>query len=789
MAIPRYFGAKVKRLEDPRFLLGRAQYVDDIKMPNIACVAFVRSTYAHAKIKSIDASKALKLPGVVKVLAGEEASKKCKPLEVEIELSKFPGKYKSATFPPIAVGKVAFVGDIVAAVVARNRYQAEDAAELVEVDYEPLPIVLDAEEAMKKGAPLVHEEWGDNLMVSSAFSSGDVDKAFAEADVTVKGRFQMSRHCAAPMEPRVVLGFHDPAFDSTTVWSSTQMPHMVRTKIAESLSYPENKLRVVSPDVGGGFGMKAHVFVEELIIAMLTLELGRPVKWTEDRRENLYGSYHAQDELCYGELAVKKDGTIIGLKAKFIGDVGAYTSYPWTPAFEPIQAALQCPGPYKYLKNVSFESLAVATNKTTSSVYRGVGAPAGQYTMEHLLDMAAAKLGMDPAELRRRNLWRSEDFPIVSSTGLKYDSATPLESFEKALGIVHYQEFRKEQEEARKQGRYLGIGISCLLEPTGFGPEYWHAIGVDSVSGYESAQVRVDPAGGVTISVGTHSHGQGHNTVYAQIVADELGCEMNDVTFIQGDTSATPYGWGAWASRSAVAGGGALLTATKIVREKMFRIAADKLEVSPQDLEFNDGNIQVKGVPGKGISRRELARAAVYNAKVPANEEPGLEGTFYYKTPNPVSNATHIALVESDPVTGMVKLLKYAVVEDCGKMINPMIVEGQIAGGVAQGIGAVMLENLSYDESGQILTTSLMDYLMPGAADIPPFEFGHLETYCPISVGGIKGMGEGGAIASPVAVANAISDSLASFGWKPLTKLPASPEIVHALRGVDGKAA
>jgi carbon-monoxide dehydrogenase large subunit len=773
------FGARVKRLEDPRFLLGKALYVDDLKLPGMLSVAFVRSPHAHARIKSIDPSRALALGGVHRILTGEEAAKSCKPIRVEFDPAKFPGKYKPCDFPPLAVGKVAFVGDLVAAVVAENRYLAEDAAELVEVEYEPLPVVLDAEEAMKPGAPLVHEEWGDNIMMRSEIASGDSDRAFSEAAVVVAGRFQMNRHCASPIEPRVVLAFHDPALDRMTVWSSTQMPHMVRTKIADLIDYPEHKLRVISPDVGGGFGLKAHIFVEELVLAMLSRELCRPIKWTEDRRENLYGSYHAKDELCYGELALDKDGGIVAVRARFIGDIGAYTSFPWTPSFEPLQAALQFPGPYKHIHHVKVEAIAVATNKTTSSVYRGVGAPAGQYAMEHLLDMAAAKLKIDPAELRRKNLWCSEDFPVVSVTGLKYDSSTPLESFEKGLKIADYEQFRKQQAEARGHGRYLGIGFSCMVEPTGFGPETWHAMGVSSVSGFEAAHIRVDPNGGVTLSVGTHSHGQGHNTVYAQLVADQLGCNVADVTFIQGDTAATPYGWGTWASRSAVAGGGAVLTAAQRVREKMFRVAAHLLEVSPQDLELRDGLVQIKGVPGRGITLRDAAHAAVYTANVPDDEEPGLEASFYYKTPNPTANATHIAIVEADPATGKVKLLRYIVVEDCGRMINPMIVEAQIAGGVAQGIGAAMLEHLRYDESGQILTTSLMDYLLPSAADVPPFEFGHLETYCPISVGGIKGMGEGGAIASPVAVANAVSDALAPFGWKPVNRLPMTPELVH----------
>jgi carbon-monoxide dehydrogenase large subunit len=469
------------------------------------------------------------------------------------------------------------------------------------------------------------------------------------------------------------------------------------------------------------------------------------------------------------------------MKAKFIGDLGAYTSYPWTPAFEPLQAAMATPGPYK-IRNVRMEALGVATNKTTSSVYRGVGLPAAQYTMEHILDLAAAKLKMDPAELRKKNIMRSSDFPCKSATGLSYDSATPLESLEQAMKIIGYDKFRKEQAEARKQGRYLGIGISSMIEMTTFGYEYWRAIGWKSVSGYDSAHIRVDPNGGVTLSVGTFSHGQGHATVYAQLVADGIGCDIKDVTFIQGDTAMTPYGWGTWGSRSAVAGGGAVIKAAEKVREKLLRVAANLLEVNQNDLELAGGKLSVKGVPSKSLTLREVAQAAVYTADVPADDEPGLEASYYYKAPTPYANSTHIAVVDVDPKTGYTKILRYVVSEDCGRMINPMIVDGQIAGGVAQGLGLAMYEHHQYDDNGQILTTSLMDYLIPSAVDVPHMEFGHLETPCPISVGGIKGMGEGGAVAPPPAVANAISDALSPLnGWKPVEKLPMSPEVVYRL--------
>jgi len=779
MPTAQMFGARIQRVEDPRFLCGQAQYVEGIVLPNMLAMAFARSPHAHARILSIDASKALALPGVYRVLVGEEAKERCKPIRVDWDFKL--GQYKACDYPIIATEKVRFVGEIVAAVVATDRYVAEDAAELVEVDYEPLPAVADPERAIEEGAPLVHEEWGDNVMLTAKFEGGDVDQAFREADVAVKARYRLNRHCPAPMEGRAVLASYDPVLDHMTVWTSTQMPHLVRTELADLLGYPQHRIRVIAPDVGGGFGLKCNIFPEELIATILTRELRRPVKWVEDRRENLQSSYHAKDEICYVELAARKDGTLLGLKAKFVGDAGAYNAFPFTSCYEPAQAAMACPGPYK-IPNVRTEAVAVATHKTTTGVYRGVGLPAAQYALEHTVDLAASQLGMDPAEIRRRNILRSTDFPYASATGLQYDSATPLESLEMALKMIDYEKFRTEQMEARKKGRYLGIGLSAMIEMTVFGHEFFHALNWRTNFGYDSAHIRVDPGGGVTVSVGTQSHGQGHATTYAQLVADVIGCEVKDVTFIQGDTAATPFGWGTWGSRSAVAGGGAVIKAAERVRDKMFRIAGNALEVSPHDLELKEGKVSVKGVPGKSLTIRDVAQAAMYTLNVLGDEEPGLEASYHYKAPFPYANATHIALVEVDPETGAVKILRYVVTEDCGKMINPMIVDGQIMGGVAQGIGMALLEHHQFDEHGQMLTGSLMDYLLPTATDVPQIEIGHLETPCPVSVGGIKGMGEGGAVAPPPAIANAISDALVPIcGWKSIEKLPITPEVVYRL--------
>ncbi len=774
------FGASVKRVEDPRFLTGQSQYVDDVQLPNTLGVAFVRSPHARARIRSIDTSKATAVPGVVRVLLGEEVARRIKPLRPNTVAGVYMGTFKTCDVSIMPAGEVGFVGEIVAAVVASDRYVAEDAADLIDVDYEPLQAVVDPERGLEPGSPLVHPEWGDNIMITKAVTAGDVDGAFAAADVTVKARFRMNRHCAAPMETRAVLAAYDTAQKVLTLWSSTQAPHIVRTHIARSIDQPEHLLRVIAPDVGGGFGMKAHVFPEEILCALLARDLGQPVKWTEDRREHLAGSYHAKDIISYVELAVKKDGTILGLKGRFIIDAGADMSYPWTPVIEPAQLALSLPGAYK-IANVQTEATSVATNKTPTGPYRGVGLPAAQYAMEHILDLAASKLGMDPADVRRKNLLCKADFPCAAATGLQYDSGTPLESLELGLKKIDYTGFRRRQAEARAQGRYLGIGISAMIEMTAFGWMFFRTVGIDSLTGAgcDSAHLRMDPSGKVTLSVGTLSHGQGHATTFAQLAADTLGIPLGDVRFVQGDTSTTPFGWGTWGSRSAVQGGGAVLSASARLRDKIQRLAGHLLEVSPADIELTDGFAAVKGVPGKRLTIREVAHAAIYEANVPENEEPGLEAVFHYKGETPYANATHIAEVEVDPQTGHVDLRRYVVIEDCGKMINPMIVEGQIAGGVAQGIGNVLYEHLQYDDSGQLLTTSFMDYLIPTACDIPAIEYGHLETPSPITVGGIKGMGEGGTVAPPAAIANAIADALAPFGWRAIERLPISPEVVR----------
>jgi aerobic carbon-monoxide dehydrogenase large subunit len=780
MAVTKLFGARVKRVEDARFLCGQATYTDDVRLPGTLHVAFVRSPHAHARIEKIDLGRASSLPGVRRIFLGVDIDGVLKPMGLPFRPEIFPPTvFKQCKWPCLALGKVRYVGEPVAAVLADSRYIAEDAAELVDVDYDALPAAVDPEAALQPGAPLVHEEFGNNVVMQLSGGGGDVDRAFANAAFVLRERFRTNRHCAMPMEGRATLATMN-ADGEITLWTSTQTPHLVRTRVAELMGFPEQKLRVIGPDVGGGFGLKCHVFPEEVLACHFAREMKGPVKWIEDRREHFLGSFHAKDDIVDCEMGFAGDGTIVGMRARIIGDLGAYSADPWPSPFEALQLAAALPGPYR-IQDYAYEVVAVCTNKTTLSVYRGVGLPPAVLVQEQLMDLAARRLKLDPAEIRRRNLIRPEEFPYVSVTGLHYDSSSSTDALEKGLDMIAYGSFRRRQEEERRRNRYLGIGICTYIEMTTFGTRYWAPLGIEHCA-YDSANIRMDPSGGVVLSVGTFSHGQGHHTTYAQMIADELGVRLEDVNLVQGDTKATPYGWGTWGSRSVVAGGGAVIHAARKVKEKMLRIAGHLLEVSPADLEVVPGRVQVRGVPSKSITVKEIARSAVFSAwKLPAGEDPGLEGTHYYDPP-PVTfaNATHIAEVEVDVPTGAVKILRYVVVEDCGRLVNPLIVEAQVAGGVVQGIGNAMLEHLQYDESGQLLTTSLMDYLAPTAADVPDFEIGHIETLTPLTVEGVKGMGEGGAIGAPAAILNAVADALSPFGAK-ITELPLAPERVWRL--------
>jgi aerobic carbon-monoxide dehydrogenase large subunit len=773
-------GARVARVEDPRFLLGKGNYVGDLEMSGMLEIAFLRSPYAHARIRSIDAAAAKAMPGVRAVYTWEDLRAGVTPFRAELDPAKQP-TYKACDQTPLAGDKVRFVGEAVAAVVADSRYVAEDALEEIVVEWEPLDPVVDPERALEDRTSLVHEEWGDNVVVEIAFATPGIDERFASAAAVVKDRFRTNRHHALPLEPRGCVARFDEVQGELTLWTSSQMPHLVRTKLADHLRHPENQIRVIAPDVGGGFGLKCHLFPEEVVAAAIARDLRVPVRWLEDRRESFTASFHAKDEIVEGELAVDADGTIRALRIRAISDTGAYSAFPWSSVLEVAHVMWITPGPYR-VRDYAATIYGVSTNKPPLSTYRGVGAPTACFVMEGLLDRAAREIGIDPADIRRRNMLRKEEFPYASITGLDYEIGGHHECLEKAIAAVGYEAFRAEQASLRERGIYRGIGLASYVEMTALSSGFWNAGGVQ-MSAYEAANVKIDPSGHATVFCGTHSHGQAHHTVFAQIASDELGLPMEKITVRLGDTTDTPYGWGTWGSRGAVVGGGAVMGASQAVAAKIKRLAGHKLEVAPEDVELVGGKAQAKGAPTRFITIADLARQSLFSQAswLPPGEAPGLEATHYFEPP-PVTfpNATHAAIVEVDVATGALRILRYVVAEDVGNVINPMVLDGQVHGGVAQGLGGALLEHLVYDEGGQLLTGSFMDYLIPTATDVPRIEIEHNVTPSPRTPCGFQGAGEGGAIAPFAVIANAVADALSSFGAR-VVEVPLHPERIHRL--------
>lgn len=772
----KLIGAKVKRVEDPRLLTGRGRFIDDITLPGMVEVAFVRSPHAHAKISSIQADKALQSAGVLAILTGEEAARLARPLQAKLHeapgLERLARSYKIANWYALAYERVRYMGEAVVAVVAENRYLAEDAAEKVSVDYEPLPAVADVEKALRPDAALLYPEWGDNVMLKADFCSGDPDRAFREASVVVLETFRTNRCTGLSIETRGGIAKYDPSSQALTLWTSSQIPHVVRMTAAQLIGIPENKLQVIAPDIGGGFGIKSHVFPEELVLCLLARQVGRPVKWIEDRSENLQSAIHARQGVFTVELAASADGAILGLRAKLISDAGAYPAFPGT-SNEPLHMSVVLPGPYR-IRNYQYEMLNVVTNKSPLGPYRAVGAPMATYVVEYLVDCLARRLGMDPAEVRKKNLIRRQEFPYTTATGLVYDSGSYVEALEKALEMADYERFRQEQRQLRTQGHYLGIGISCYVEITAPGSMFY---AIWDASGFDTVTVRLTPQGKVIVESGMSCPGQGYETTLAQIVGDEFGVGLEDVTVLMGDTATTPFSWGSHSSRFTVVCGGAARLAAGQVKEKLFDVTARYFGVAAEKVEIRNGRVGVKCSPEKELTLAEVCKLAMIRPdRVPGGVPVALEATQSYEPPPLTTpNATHLAIVEADPETGQVQIVRYIVVHDCGKMINPMIVEGQIRGGAAQGIGNALYEDLVYGEDGQLLTGSLMDYMVPTAVEVPTIEIAHLETPSPLTPGGVKGMGEGGAIAPPGAIANAVADALSPFGVK-ITELPITPE-------------
>ena len=724
-------------------------------------LAFVRSPHAHARVRAVDPAAARALAGVAGVVTGADLRGLARPLAPRLAGEGFT----PSEWPALADAEVCYVGQAVAVVAAATAYVAADAGELVRVEYEARPAVATVDQALA----------GDGVVFRRAYRHGDVDAVFAGAATVLRERFSHGRCAAAPLEPRGVLADWDG--DTLTVWASTQIPSVLRSALAAALGLAETRVRVVAPDVGGGFGLKTHVFPEELAVAAVARLLGRPVKWIEQRREQLTAAAHAREQRIDVELAADAGGVVRGLRARVVSDAGAYHIYPLTAALEPLGSAAILPGPYR-VEVYEYEALAVRTHKPPLGAYRGVGMTMGAFVMERMLDLLAERLALDPAEVRRRNFVPREAYPFVSASGMTYDSGDYPKALEQALALAGYDALRREQQAARAAGRLLGVGVACYTEYTGMGSEVFRRRGMQDVRGVESATVTMDPDGSVRCATSFPSQGQGHATTIAQVVADRLGVALERVRLVPADTAVVPPGSGTFGSRGAVSIGGTVAVAADRVRARLQALAAHLLEAAAADVVVEDERAHVRGFPERAVPLAELARLAYSPPRggLPADVGPGLSATVSFDPPGPTfSGAVHVALVEVDRATGRASVRRYVVVEDCGPVVNPTIVEGQIHGAVAQGLGEALLESIVYDGDGQLLTATLMDYALPKAADVPSFEIGHLETPSPLTPGGVKGMGEGGTIGAPAALANAVADAVRPLGGR-VTGLPIRAE-------------
>ncbi|MCP5083766.1 MAG: xanthine dehydrogenase family protein molybdopterin-binding subunit [Alphaproteobacteria bacterium] len=770
---PKIIGAPVQRLEDPRLLTGHGKFTDDVKLRGTLHVALRRSDHAHARIGTIDTAEAEEMPGVVGVFTAELLDALTRPVFATSKMKD----YHATPVRALAGGKVRFAGEPVVAVVAQSRYLAEDALAGIEIDYTPLEPVVDPEEAAADNAVKLHDHLPGNVLVARRFGVGDVEQAMGDAPIKVGGRFRFHRKTPTALEARSYLADYDQGTRALTLYASTQVPGIVRDALVEVLDMPGSKLRVIAGDVGGGFGGKASLNPEEILVCALSRHLGRPVKWTADRVEDLISTSQSFDEIVDAELAVDQDGTFLALKADILGDVGAFSIYPWTAALEPMQVAGFLPGPYR-VPNFSANVRAVATNKAPMGPYRGVGRPISAFVLERLVDMAAKKLAMDPKEIRLRNFVKEEEFPHRTGSGIVWDRSGFTECLERAADAINYPALRKRQAEARADGRWLGIGIASYAELTGIGSRLSAAPGMPINTGTESATISVDSSGAVTAHFGIASHGQGLETTLAQIVAEEMGVRLEDVEIVQGDTSAVAHSTGTYASRSAVIAGGAGTLTARTLRGKIIEAASHLLDVDMADIDFADSLISARGT-NKTMSLRELARA-VYSqmGSLPGDIRAKVDlqaSEFYDPHFGTTTSATHLAAVEIDPETYEVSIEKFVVVEDCGRVINPMIVDGQVHGGVAQGIGAALFEEVVHDVTGQNISATLVDYVIPSAAEVPSMEVHHLDVEAPSTLGGYRGMGEGGTIGAPAAIANALNDALSHLGVE-IMELPMTPE-------------
>jgi aerobic carbon-monoxide dehydrogenase large subunit len=746
---------------------GRGRYLDDISLPGTTYCRFVRSMLGSARISGIDTEAAAASSGVVAILTGHE-------LQLEVEtVAHLPGQLTPRQ-PVLATAVVRYTGEPIVAIVAETRQLAEDACELVVVDYDPLEAVVDPELALAEDSLLVHGELGTNRCFTYRVGVDDVDDVFGSADVVLSHRQQESRITASPLEARGILASYDPVEESLTAWASTQIPFAQRELFAAAAGLPEHRVRVVAPDLGGAFGQKLNTYREELVCVALTRRLGIPVKWVEDRSENFEGGCHARDQHQQIELAAQQDGVVTGLRFRIIADVGAYLQTQTTAV--PALTGLLAPGPYA-IPAVSGEVVGVFTNKTPTDAYRGAGKPEATFLIERMMDLLAAKLALDPAEVRRRNLIPAAAFPFRTATGMEYDSGEYHKVLNRVLELAGYDQLRAGQAAARAEGRLVGIGLSTYVELASFGPSDTCArlFGMKA-PGFETASVRFLPSGKVLAYSGSVPSGQGHATAWAQILADQLQIPIEDVDVRFGDTETMSYGVGTFGSRSAVIGGGALKLCADKIHEKARLLASHWLEVSPGDLEFRDGRVSVVGSPPTGMAIGEIARGAYLGQDLPEGVEAGLEATSFFDPPNfTFPFGAHVALVEIDPDTGSVEIQRYFAVDDYGNVINPMLVEGQLHGGIAQGIGQALCEEVRYDSDGQLETRTYIDYLIPTTEVVPSIVSALEHTPSPVNPLGLKGCGESGTTGAPPTIVNAVLDALRVHGVGHLD-MPLTPE-------------
>ena len=757
-----YVGRPLKRTEDPRLITGRGQYVEDIKLPGLAHLAFLRSPHAHARVTALRTDAARQAPGVVRVVTARDLG----PLRPLPFMAMLPG-LKQVQCPYLAETVVDSTGVPVAAVVAESPSLARDAAELIEVEYEPLPAVADAQRGLEPGAPLSHSQLGTNQAFSWPLKGGDVDGAFSRAAHIVQVRLDHNRLAGAPMEPRGVLARYDPGSDELTVWLTTQNPFLSRADLAAVTGFPEHKLRVIAPDVGGGFGVKGPLYREEIVATTLARQLARPIRWISTRTEDLLTTIQARAAVSEAEGAVTADGELIGLRAKAVFDLGAHLL--GLSLVPPMSASTHIFGPYR-IQNAELLSIGVYTNTAPTGPYRGSGRPVGVYLIERLMDEAARATRLDPVEIRRRNFISPEAFPHRTPFGVAYDSGNYARALDRVVELADYRGLRRAQAEARTRGEIMGIGVAAYVEST-------------NVLGWESGVVRIERSGKVTAVTGSSPHGQGHETTFAQIVADHLGVAYDDVIVRHGDTLGAPQAIGTFGSRSAGLGGNALAQAAVEIREKGRRLAARLLEASPEDLLLASGGFQVKGVPEKIVGWDRVGEFAHRGMGLPPQETPGLEATVFFRQDQPSwSFGAGLAVVRVDRDSGQVRLDRFVAVDDCGNAINPLLIDGQIVGGFAQGLGQTLLERIAYGEDGQLLTGTFMEYAIPRADDMPELVVDRTVTPSPLNPLGVKGVGEGSACVAPPAIVNAVVDALAPFGVRHVDMPLTAEKIWRALQ-------